>query len=260
MPTFQCQNAGCGYSSFSPADEEEEFYRSHRLHWPPLSCPACRAFKKAQVDSEITCQICGGHRIETARRKISYNKHEGKYLPPVVCVACEKDPSRAERYELKKNKRANKNKNRAKEKDLPFTEELSEVENLPIYTDNPVYELPDDYNYYISLPDKSGKTNNRAEHIARHGSDIAEATGQANAQKQIEYFAYLAKSTDSEFRMTLYQKEGNKTIIIDKSKNEPEALMVCIQQTGKGFAVMTSYKVSAKSVSGKIQSKSWQYP
>jgi len=97
MGTYLCKMKGCvGSGSFSMEPGEEAWHMQKFGHLP-TNCPACRAWKKAQTDVEITCSSCDFTFRITARQIIGWHTHNGIWEQPTLCKMCEEDPNRASR-------------------------------------------------------------------------------------------------------------------------------------------------------------------
>lgn len=102
MGTYQCRMKGCvGSGSFTMEPGEEDWHMQKFGHLP-TNCPACRAFKKAQTDVDITCSACDFTFTVFARQIIGWHIHNGIWEKPTLCKLCEEDPNRAQRKLLHK--------------------------------------------------------------------------------------------------------------------------------------------------------------
>lgn len=103
MGTYTCRMKGCvGDGTFELSEGEEKWYME-KFGNLPRNCPACRDWKKKQVDVYVTCEYCGFRFRITGQQIVGWHIHNGIWEKPTKCKLCDEDPNRAVREKLNRS-------------------------------------------------------------------------------------------------------------------------------------------------------------
>lgn len=172
--SYQCQNLGCSNGHLSAFDHAPPEWWAEKGLSEPKNCPDCRAWVKAQVDSQENCHRCGFVMSQTAKAKISHHKRMGAYKRPTECRHCTLGREMGKRAVGRTRQLSRRIEPRRGSTSLD--DKLKEDG----YRESTVSrQLITDESYYIGVPQHSRTDETRQEHIQVHAPWTAAVPGKS---------------------------------------------------------------------------------
>lgn len=250
--TYTCNSRGCDSGrSFEAAPED--WFHSKGLT-PPRHCPHCRDWCRAQVDESIECGSCAWLIPISARRKVSFHKREGAWLPPTHCSRCLLDPQDTKEREAAKKLADPKRDRKPEEGTSRLQRVLAERGLVPGTSGS--YNVGNTDEWWMGVQPSYRKEYDPAYNhvIVEHGKEIAEAVGLSEIAQVVPYLSDLSRSTDpTRFVEFSQQKLPNTRRDVVKLDLETGVAIMLERATN---TPITAFCPSVMNITGKLDGTS----